>query len=138
MHFQRSKSTLDYLRSVFKAFRRKLSLGAPVQYRGYFSCWEHFDVNVWTAHQEKRNIERKINKNTRDRLHIVKREPLVELQWYLPYFYFLDLSWVISKNTQDIIETFHKYFGNIEYLITVIYTLLINPPSCDHFGCHGD
>ena len=29
MHFQRSKSTLDNLKSVFKLFKRKLSLGAP-------------------------------------------------------------------------------------------------------------
>ena len=29
MHFQRSKSTLDRLKSVFNVFRRKSSLGAP-------------------------------------------------------------------------------------------------------------
>lgn len=36
MHFYRSKSSLDSLKSVFKVFKGKLSLGAPVQYLLYF------------------------------------------------------------------------------------------------------
>ena len=33
MHFYKSNSTLDSLKSIFKVFKGKLSLGAPVNWR---------------------------------------------------------------------------------------------------------
>ena len=39
IHFERSKNTLDSLKSVFNAFRRKPSLGAPVSSSRRLTCY---------------------------------------------------------------------------------------------------
>ena len=39
IHFERSKNTLDSLKSVVNAFRRKPSLGAPVSSSRWLTCY---------------------------------------------------------------------------------------------------